>query len=187
MEESGEDSGSEVRRSRRSNSEAKQREDAPTFLEVICKCSGKIRRFSVGTEAGFAVNLMNKKLISDGGMNISLATYIEAFKEGEEPISFGPSSLLVDYGSGWKLQTVVDSQGNREAHTRQVQKESPKGTYDSKSRGSGNQNSKIQSGFTLVYMGKILLAFLFMFIFGAIVTLGLENLPHLILYINSLV
>lgn len=68
------------------------------------------RRFARGTEAGFAVSLINKKL----GLGDPLAVHIEAFKEGEEPISFGPSSALVDYGNGWRLQTVsqVDSSGN---------------------------------------------------------------------------
>lgn len=78
----------------------------------MCKSSGKIRRFSAGTETGFAVNLINKKLLSNGGGNCLLATHIEAVKEGEEePVNFGPSSLLVDYGSGWKLQTVIESNG----------------------------------------------------------------------------
>ncbi|KAL0458590.1 UNVERIFIED_CONTAM: hypothetical protein Slati_0486200 [Sesamum latifolium] len=85
------------------------------FLEVVCKSSGKNRRFSVGTEAGFAVKLINKKLRNDddgGGGNGLLASYIEAVKEGEEePVSFGPSSLLVDYGPGWKLQTVIEPHG----------------------------------------------------------------------------
>ncbi|KAL0403801.1 UNVERIFIED_CONTAM: hypothetical protein Sradi_2020900 [Sesamum radiatum] len=84
------------------------------FLEVVCKSSGKLRRFSVGTEAGFAVKLINKKLLNDDGSggNGLLASYIEAVKEGEEePVSFGPSSLLVDYGPGWKLQTVIEPHG----------------------------------------------------------------------------
>lgn len=64
----------------------------------------------MGTEAGFAVSLINKKL----GAGDPLSLHIEAVKEGEEPISFGPSSALVDYGSGWRLQTVslLDSPGN---------------------------------------------------------------------------
>ncbi|KAM2031407.1 hypothetical protein FF1_013756 [Malus domestica] len=61
------------------------------------------RRFAMGAEAGFAVSLINKKL----GAGDPLALHIEAVKEGEEPISFGPSSALVDYGSGWRLQTVT--------------------------------------------------------------------------------
>ncbi|PIA54052.1 hypothetical protein AQUCO_00900552v1 [Aquilegia coerulea] len=75
-----------------------------SFLEVNCKSSGKVRRFSVGTEASFALQLINQKLVSVD----PLASYIEAFKEGEEPISFGPNSLLIDYGDGWKLQTVTN-------------------------------------------------------------------------------
>lgn len=73
-------------------------------MEVKCKSSSKIRRFAEGTEAGFAVSLINRKL--DKGAPKAL--HIEAIKEGdEEPISFGPSSVLVDYGHGWKLQTVT--------------------------------------------------------------------------------
>ncbi|XP_050122591.1 uncharacterized protein LOC126600097 isoform X2 [Malus sylvestris] len=73
------------------------------FLKVKCQSSGMTRRFAMGTEAGFAVSLINKKL----GAGDPLAVHIEAVKEGEEPISFGPSSALVDYGSGWRLQTVT--------------------------------------------------------------------------------
>jgi hypothetical protein len=75
-------------------------------VEVICTASGKTRRFSDGTEAGFALHLMNKKLEKEGIFGIPLASHIEAVKEGEEPVSFGPNSLLVNYGLGWKLQTI---------------------------------------------------------------------------------
>ncbi|XP_028104417.1 uncharacterized protein LOC114303497, partial [Camellia sinensis] len=64
------------------------------------------RRFAAGTEAGFAVSLINRKL--DGG---PMALHIEAVKEGEEPVSFGPNSVLVEYGDGWKLQTVTQVEG----------------------------------------------------------------------------
>ncbi|KAF9595716.1 hypothetical protein IFM89_003458 [Coptis chinensis] len=74
------------------------------FLEIYCKCSGKVRRFSVGTEASFALQLINKKL----GHGVPSALYIEAIKEGEEPITFGPNSVLIDYGDGWKLETVTN-------------------------------------------------------------------------------
>ncbi|KAL6956765.1 hypothetical protein U1Q18_043895 [Sarracenia purpurea var. burkii] len=77
------------------------------FLEVICGASGKTRRFSAGTQAGFAVYLINRKL--NGG---PLASHIEAVKEGEEPVSFGPNSILVDYGDGWKLQTATEPEGS---------------------------------------------------------------------------
>lgn len=78
-------------------------------MEVICKRSGKIRRFAFGTEVGFAVNLINKKLEGEDGLGFPLASHIEAVKEGEIPVSFGPNSVLVDYGPGWKLQTVYDT------------------------------------------------------------------------------
>ena len=74
------------------------------FLEVVCQSSGKKSRFAAGTKAGFAVFLINKKL----GIGFPLALHIEAVKEGEEPISFGPEAVLVNYGNGWKLQTVTE-------------------------------------------------------------------------------
>ncbi|XP_057787505.1 uncharacterized protein LOC131004758 isoform X2 [Salvia miltiorrhiza] len=98
------------------DSEVKHPHQPLPFLEVLCKSSGKIRRFAAGTEARFAVNLINKKLLSNdgGGGNFLLATHIDAVKDGEEePVSFGPTSLLVDYGSDWKLQTVVESNGDK--------------------------------------------------------------------------
>ncbi|KAK3007507.1 hypothetical protein RJ639_013466 [Escallonia herrerae] len=82
------------------------------FVEVVCKSSGLNRRFAAGTEAGFAVNLINRKISTSGGA-VPLALHIEALKEGEEPVSFGPNSILVDYGHGWKLQTVTETQGLR--------------------------------------------------------------------------
>ncbi|KAG8372302.1 hypothetical protein BUALT_Bualt12G0052100 [Buddleja alternifolia] len=156
----------------------------PSFLEVLCKSSGKIRRFSIGTEAGFAVNLINKKLINDGGGgNGLLVSHIEAVKEGEkEPISFGPNSLLVDYGSDWKLQTVVESIGDKGLYigTTRVRKVPAKGIDVSDSTGIITQTP-----ISLVYIGKILLAFVLLFAFGAVFTLALENLPRFILYVNS--
>ncbi|KAL8489032.1 hypothetical protein ACS0TY_024610 [Phlomoides rotata] len=154
------------------------------FLEVVCQSSGKIRRFSAGTEAGFAVNSINKKLLSDcgGGRIVLPATHIEAVKEGEleEPITFGPNSLLVDYGTGWKLQTVIDSNGDGGGvHI---------GTTRSKNPSSANGNGAPHSTtrpLSLIYVGKILLAFLMIFVLGAAFTLLLENLPRLILYINE--
>ncbi|KAL6519604.1 hypothetical protein OROMI_032880 [Orobanche minor] len=156
------------------------------FLEVLCKSSGKIRRFSVGTEAGFAVHLINKKLLNDiGGKDVLMASHIEAIKEGEEeeePVSFGQSSLLVDYGSGWKLQTVLEPHGDKggvHIGTTRVRKASARGIDGSHSIG------RKESAISFLYIAKILLAFLLMFVFGSIFTLALENLPQLILYINS--
>lgn len=73
----------------------------PPFVEVKCESSGMRRRFAIGTEAGFAASVINNKL---GSVD---SVYIEAVKEGEEPITFGPNSLLVDYGHGWTLHTVT--------------------------------------------------------------------------------
>ncbi|KAI3444196.1 hypothetical protein Pfo_000861 [Paulownia fortunei] len=166
------------------DSEVKLPQQPLPFLEVVCKSSGKIRRFSVGTEAGFAVNLINKKLLNDiGGGNGLLASHIEAVKDGEEePVNFGPSSLLVDYGSGWKLQTVTESHGDKggvHIGTARVQKASANGIDDSHSM------RRRQSPISFLYIGKILIAFLLIFVFGAVFTLALENLPRFILYINS--
>ncbi|CAA0837344.1 Unknown protein [Striga hermonthica] len=152
------------------------------FLEVLCKTSGKIRRFSIGTEAGFAVNLINKKLMndSDGVENVLLASHIEAVKEGEveeEPVSFGHSSVLVDYGPDWKLRTALESKDHM--GTRRLRKASAKATNDQCSV------TKNESAISILYIGKILLAFLLIFVIGAIFTLALENLPRFILFINS--
>lgn len=73
----------------------------PQYLEVNCGSSGKTYRFAVGTDAGFAVALINRKLKG------SAATHIEAVKGGEEPIAFGPNAILSHFGEGWKLQTQL--------------------------------------------------------------------------------
>jgi hypothetical protein len=74
------------------------------FLEVKCRSSGKIRRFAQGTESRFALRVINSKLESGD----PLALCIAAIKEGEEPIIFGPSAPLANYGDGWKLETLVN-------------------------------------------------------------------------------
>ncbi|XP_042052644.1 uncharacterized protein LOC121797927 isoform X2 [Salvia splendens] len=168
------------------DSEAIHHHQPLPFIEVLCKSSGKIRRFAAGTDAAFAVNLINQKLLSDGGggANRLLATHIDAVKEGEEePVSFGPTSLLVNYGSDWKLQTVVDSNGYKgKVHI--VRERVPK-AYAHGVDGSHPMTEKRSSPISFVYIGKILFAFLLLFVIGAVFTLFLENLPQLILYINS--
>lgn len=74
------------------------------FLEVTCPSSGKVWRFAAGTEAGFAVYLINRKK----QVGIPPAFHIEAVKEGEEPVNFGPKAALVNYGEGWKLKTATE-------------------------------------------------------------------------------
>ncbi|XP_052302626.1 uncharacterized protein LOC7482379 isoform X7 [Populus trichocarpa] len=148
----------------------------PPFLEVICKSLGKTSRFAAGTKAGFAVSLINRKL--DVGAPFVL--HIEAVKDGEEPISFGPDAVLVDYGNDWKLQTftVLDYVGVRQAeHFQRIPKQSSDGSRPAK--------TATNPGISFLYMAKILVAFVLLFVLGASFTLALENLPRLILFINS--
>ncbi|KAF5749150.1 hypothetical protein HS088_TW04G01113 [Tripterygium wilfordii] len=155
--------------------------DSPPFLEVTCKSTGKIRRFAAGSKAGFAVSLINRTL--DIGM--SLALNIEAFRNGEEPISFGPDAVLVNFGNGWKLQTVIDSDygGVRKAEGVLL---IPKLFPTVANSGGPDQMKKGgRTGISSMYIAKILLAFILMFVLGGIFTFGLENLPRLILLINS--
>ncbi|KAL8204878.1 hypothetical protein R6Q57_010501 [Mikania cordata] len=151
---------------------------SPSYLEVNCRSSSKIRRFSAGTEAGFALNLINRK-IDDG---LPLALYIESVREGEEPVSFGPNSVLLCYGHGWKLQTVIEAEGARaRASVRRTT------SHESSPLGLGELHStkgllpSVMGGW---YIAKVLLAFVLLFAFGAIFTLALENLPRLV-SINS--
>lgn len=117
--------------------------ESPEFLEVKCNSSGKTRRFAPGTDAGFAVSVINRKLMllatnsksKSKSLSLSsfpLALHIEASKENEneEPISFGPNSPLLNYGDGWILQTVVNVN-----HTQQQQQEK---NLNSISSGPGN-------------------------------------------------
>lgn len=151
------------------------------FVEVICSASGKTRRFSFGTEAGFAVNLINKTLLKEGLLGLPFASHIEAVKEGEEAVSFGPNSLLVNYGHGWKLRSAIDFDGLVKGD---------KGQPGANNKGNnGSHSMKIKSvslpPVSVLYISKIILAFIFIFILGAIFTMALENLPRLISYINS--
>ena len=72
---------------------------------MSCKSSGIVRRFAPGTRADFALSLINSKL----DVGAPLALYIEAAKVGEESIYFGPTAVLLAYGNGWNLQTVLNS------------------------------------------------------------------------------
>ncbi|GAB2288847.1 hypothetical protein Dimus_023156 [Dionaea muscipula] len=155
-------------------------EPTAVFLEVLCRSSGKVRRFAPGVKAGFASSLINLKL--EPGVPFCL--YIEAIKEGEEPISFGPDSVLVIYGNGWKLQTVIDSKGSKRVVDRPVAptKADTQGPNPSL---SGKKAQAPQSVVSLSYIGKILVVFGFMFLLAGIFSLALENLPRLISFINS--
>ncbi|KAL8132230.1 hypothetical protein AgCh_007927 [Apium graveolens] len=158
----------------------------PSFIQVVCKSSRKIRRFAPGTDAAFAVDLINKKLLLDNpphNSNPPLASHIEAVKPGEEPISFGPAATLVNYGPPWILQTVVDTH----SHTTTSAKGEFAPHKPKKQKGSEGYSSakKTSQPLSLLYIGKLLLAALIVFVIGATFTLVLENLPALLLYINS--
>eukprot|EP00262_Sarcandra_glabra_P017878 TRINITY_DN6254_c0_g1_i7.p1 TRINITY_DN6254_c0_g1~~TRINITY_DN6254_c0_g1_i7.p1 ORF type:complete len:171 (-),score=34.40 TRINITY_DN6254_c0_g1_i7:47-559(-) len=161
--------------------ELQQPSQHPSFLEVTCKSSGKVRRFAAGTEAGFALYLINRKL----GREAPPALHIEAVKEGEEPVSFGPNSVLVDYGEGWKLQTVP--KGYEEDRSEQSA-----ALFLTVTKSANFQHARIPSNsgsglkISSIYMGKIILAFSFIFLLGGTFTLILENLPRMILFITSL-
>ncbi|GAV88380.1 hypothetical protein CFOL_v3_31803 [Cephalotus follicularis] len=153
----------------------------PPFLEVRCKSSGKMKRFAEGTKAGFAVSLINRKL----DIRTPVALHIEAVKEGEEPISFGPDAALVNFGNGWMLQTVTEAD---DAGFREGQGVWPFRTRISTSEhfDSSRPSKRIsQPVINFFYIGKIFLAFLLLFFLGGFFTLALENLPRLILFINS--
>ncbi|CAI0385120.1 unnamed protein product, partial [Linum tenue] len=150
------------------------------FLEVECKPSKKKRRFAAGTKAGFAVSLINRKL--NNGQPLAFA--IEAIKEGEEPVSFGPDVNLVDYGNGWKLQAVTDLDypppGKRKNFPQNLPFENSDGSRP------GRTIATKPAAITAGYMMKILVAFILIFMLGAVFTIALENLPKLILMLNSM-
>ncbi|XWS64904.1 hypothetical protein CRYUN_Cryun05aG0044200 [Craigia yunnanensis] len=150
-------------------------------MEVVCKSSGKKSRFAAGTKAGFAVSLINRKL----GIGALLALHIEAVKEGEEPISFGPDAVLVSYGDGWKLQTVteVDFSGTGKGEgVRGVSTQIPiVKNFD----GFHPTRRASKPGIDFLYIAKIVFVFILMYVLAGIFVLALDNLPRLILFINS--
>ncbi|WJX25434.1 hypothetical protein P8452_14473 [Trifolium repens] len=157
-------------------------EDSAPFLEVNCKTSGKILRFAPGTDAGFAVALINRKLKG----KVPLATHIEAVKDGkeeeedEETIAFGPNAILSNFGQNWKLQTVLSSEEHIQGMARQT---TPRKHVSSVPRGESRVPNQINS----VYIVKIVLAFVLIFVLGAIFTLFLDNLPELIVFVKSII
>nr|XP_009419408.1 PREDICTED: uncharacterized protein LOC103999369 isoform X2 [Musa acuminata subsp. malaccensis] len=103
----------------------------------------------------------------------SSGLHIEAVKEGEEPVVFGPNSILVNYGKGWNLQTVTDEGHDESIGMLQNSKISPNFQSFKKPMTMNQPNSTI----SFQYIGKILLAFAFMFLLGGIFTFFLQNLP----------
>ena len=82
---------------------------------MTCRSSGEVRRFAAGTTARYALHAVNRKLAPGS----PAALHVEAAKDGEEPVCFGPTAPLADYGRGWRLQTVTeeDAPGNHEEDT----------------------------------------------------------------------
>ncbi|CAN4109399.1 unnamed protein product [Withania somnifera] len=151
-------------------------QQSQSFVEVICKCTGKTWRFAAGTEAKFALKFINSSSI-DSILAKPAATCIEAVKDGEVPVIFGPNSVLVNYGKGWKLQPVTETTSF------------PRGMPDDyavarqKPPVSDNTHSarrKSQAALSPIYFGKILLVFIIMFLIGTVFTLLLDNLPELL-------
>ncbi|KAL2335120.1 hypothetical protein Fmac_016333 [Flemingia macrophylla] len=154
----------------------------PQYVEVNCRSSGKTRRFAAGTDAGFAVALMNRKLKG----TVAIASHIEAVKDGEEPIAFGPTSLLSNFGDGWKLQTVTLADLSSEVRNVQFQrmaKQTPPGPVSSVPDPAGRVSNPI----SFVYLVKIIFAFVLIFFLGTIFTLFLDNLPAFILFLKSII
>ncbi|KAB2058619.1 hypothetical protein ES319_A11G245500v1 [Gossypium barbadense] len=153
----------------------------PPYLEVLCKSSGKKTRFAAGTKAGFAVSLINRKL----GIGAPVALHIESFREGEEPIIFGPDAVLVNYGNGWNLQTVneMDFPGiGKGKHVPGFPTQIPNG----KNVDLTNSRKMVSKpGISFLYIAKVLLAFVLMFMLAGVFMLALDNLPKLILLFNS--
>ncbi|KAG4970849.1 hypothetical protein AAZX31_13G154300 [Glycine max] len=151
------------------------------YLEVNCRSSGKIRRFAAGTGAGFAVALINRKLKG----TVVAASHIEAVKDGkeEEPIAFGPTSLLSNFGEGWKLQTVTltdlsSEVGNGQFQQMAMQKPGLVPGVPGPAR--------VSNPISFVYLVKIMFAFILIFVLVAIFTLFLDNLPAFILFLKSI-
>ncbi|CAN7016138.1 unnamed protein product [Brassica oleracea var. botrytis] len=158
----------------------------PPFVEVFCEISGKDYRFTAGTKADFAVSVINRKLGSSKSK--SKALYIEAAKEGEEPISFGDGASLVSYGHGWRLKTVIadsDLPGTDKEGPFQRQFPSVLSTGSKDSKPAKAMKAKFEGDQSLKYLGRIMFAFVLMFILGGLFTVALENLPRLILLFTN--
>ncbi|KAI4965255.1 uncharacterized protein LOC123452227 [Hordeum vulgare subsp. vulgare] len=140
----------------------------PPFLEVTCRSSGEVRRFAAGTTARYALHAVNRKLAPGS----PAALHVEAAKEGEEPVCFGPTAPLADYGRGWRLQTVTE----QDAHHHVPPPPPPGG----EGKGARERELLRKKGAS-VYLAKIGLAFVFLFLLGGLFTYLLETIPDMIL------
>lgn len=139
----------------------------PPFLEVTCRSSGEVRRFAAGTTARYALHAVNRKLPPGS----PAALHVEAAKDGEEPVCFGPTAPLADYGRGWRLQTVTEQDAPGTHHDAKKQGGEAKGARD---------REALRKKGASVYLAKIVLAFVFIFLFGGLFTYLLEKIPDMI-------
>ncbi|KAJ4814654.1 DNA-directed RNA polymerase subunit beta [Rhynchospora pubera] len=142
-----------------------------SFLEVKCRSSGKVRRFAQGTESRFALRVINSKLES----GVPLALCIAAVKEGEEPVIFGPSATLANYGDGWKLETLINN----------GEDDMPMKEPTSTKKELKKKNNDITVSWLVTYIGKILLVFAFMFFIAGVYSYFLVVLPDLLSSLKS--
>ncbi|KAL3683934.1 hypothetical protein R1sor_001956 [Riccia sorocarpa] len=84
---------------------ATQAKSKPAPFVEVWTPDGTVRRFARGTKACFAIERINNR-IEDSNVRVDT---IEAVKEGEESVEFGPDSELVSYGKDWKLHAVCHS------------------------------------------------------------------------------
>lgn len=68
---------------------------------------GVKKRFAPGTKAAFAVERFNCQL-RDPALPV---VCIVAYKDGEDPIEFGPDVELVSYDESWTLKTLREGTG----------------------------------------------------------------------------
>ncbi|CAN1261681.1 hypothetical protein LINPERPRIM_LOCUS10950 [Linum perenne] len=113
----------------------------------------------------------------DGGNPTPFA--IEAVKDGEEPVSFGPDAPLVDYGNAWNLKAVTDSDYPP------LTKPAAPAAQEKDSHGPRRRGTVKPAGISGVYIAKILLAFVLISVLGSAFTVALQNLPTFILLLNS--
>ncbi|KAL5217979.1 hypothetical protein ABZP36_018663 [Zizania latifolia] len=141
----------------------------PPFLEVTCRSSGKVRRFAAGTTAHYALHAVNRKLAPGA----PAALHVEAVKDGEEPVSFGPNAPLADYGDGWKLQTLTE-QDAPGAH------QTPAAFDMNRDETKQPAKNPLDKETMAAYITKIVLVFVFIFFLGGLFTYLLETLPDMI-------
>ncbi|XP_070021071.1 uncharacterized protein LOC107799842 isoform X1 [Nicotiana tabacum] len=154
-----------------------------SFVEVICKCTDKTWRFAAGTEAKFALKFINDSRIDSILANPPVA-YIEAVKDGEVSVIFGPNSILVNYGKGWKLQPATETTTGFSRGMPDDYAAAQPAYVPPVSDNSHSARRKSQAAVSPLYIGKILLVFFLMFLIGTLFTLFLENLPQIVQNLN---